>query len=83
MDIEAIKNRISGAIPESQVWAEDLQGGDHVSVTVVSSAFEGKSRIQQHQMVYALFKSEMATEDIHAMALKTLTPREHAAQTGG
>lgn len=77
MDVEVIRERIMSAIPDSEVRVEDLQGGDHISVTVVSAAFEGKSRMQQHQMIYGLFKSEMAAETIHALALKTMTPQEY------
>lgn len=76
VDIETIRRRIEEAIPGAQVDVVDQGGGDHISATVVSAAFAGKSRMQQHQMIYGLFKQEMATDAIHALALKTLTPGE-------
>lgn len=51
------------------------EGETHFSVTVVSAAFEGKSRVDRQRMVYALLKDEMA-ERVHALALTTLTPQE-------
>jgi len=54
---------------------EDLTGGgDHLQVTVVSSAFAGLSRVKQHQLVYGALRSELASEAIHALALQTSTP---------
>lgn len=73
MDVDVIRKRIETAIPGAQVDVIDQGGGDHIAVTVVSEAFAGKTRMQQHQMVYVLFKEEMATETIHALALKTYT----------
>ncbi len=67
-DIEAL---IKDAFPDAQVSIEDLAGdGDHYAATVVSSAFAGKSRVQQHQMVYAALKGKMGGE-LHALALTT------------
>ena len=74
MNVDVIQRRIEAAIPGSQVEVLDQGGGDHIGVTVVSEAFAGKTRMQQHQMIYGLFKEEMATEEIHAFALKTCTP---------
>jgi acid stress-induced BolA-like protein IbaG/YrbA len=42
----------------------------------VAPAFEGRTRVEQHQMIYALFREEMASEEVHALALKTCTPAE-------
>lgn len=54
---------------------EDLTGGgDHLQVKVVSAAFEGLSRIRQHQLVYGALRSELASEAIHALALQTSAP---------
>ena len=54
---------------------EDLTGGgDHLQVRVVSTAFDGLSRIRQHQLVYGALRQELATEAIHALALQTSTP---------
>ena len=54
-------------------------GGDHLQVTVVSSAFAGLSRIRQHQMVYGALQQELASEAIHALALNTSTPSDAAS----
>jgi len=66
-----IENLIKQAFPDADVSIEDLAGdGDHYAATVVSSAFAGKSRVQQHQMVYAALKGKMGGE-LHALALTT------------
>uniref|UniRef100_UPI0037D9BD23 BolA/IbaG family iron-sulfur metabolism protein n=1 Tax=Vulcanococcus sp. TaxID=2856995 RepID=UPI0037D9BD23 len=49
-------------------------GGDHLQVKVVSTAFDGLSRVKQHQLVYGALRSELASEAIHALALQTSTP---------
>ena len=68
---EDIKQRIEQAIPDSQVDVEDWTGGgDHFRATVVSSAFSGKSRLEQHRMVYAVFGAEIGGP-IHALSLTT------------
>ncbi len=70
-DIEAM---IKEAIPDAKVIIEDLRGdGDHYSALVVSEVFKGKSRVAQHQLVYAALKGKMGGE-LHAMALQTATP---------
>lgn len=62
---------IKEALPDADVKIQDLAGdGDHYAVKVISSAFEGKSRVQQHQMVYKALKGHMGNT-LHAMALKT------------
>ena len=71
MDAQAIETMIKEALPGAQVRIDDLRGdGDHYAAYVVSSAFKGKSRIQQHQMVYAALKGRMGNE-LHALALQT------------
>jgi stress-induced morphogen len=73
--LDQIKAAISGAIPDATVEIEDLTGGgDHLQVNVVSPAFNGLSRIQQHQLVYGALKQELASEAIHALALQTSSP---------
>jgi BolA protein len=57
-------------------------GGGHFIVTIVSAAFEGKSLVAQHRMVYELFADELK-QHIHAMALKTWTPAQWTARSGG
>lgn len=67
---------IKAEMPDAQVQVQDLTGtNDHYQVTVVSSLFEGKNRVQQHQMVYGALREAMATEAIHALALNTSTPQ--------
>ncbi|MGM0576799.1 MAG: BolA family protein [Myxococcota bacterium] len=74
MTSDAIRERIVKALPDAQVTLEDLTGGgDHWSAVVVSEAFAGKSRVQQHQMVYRALGDAMSGP-IHALALKTSTP---------
>ena len=70
-EIEAL---IKEAFPDAQISIEDLRGdGDHYAATVVSAAFKGKSRVQQHQMVYAALKGKMGGA-LHALALQTSIP---------
>ncbi|MBC9209758.1 BolA family transcriptional regulator [Roseomonas aerophila] len=70
-EIEAL---IKAALPDAQVTIEDLAGdGDHYAAAVVSEAFRGKSRVQQHQLVYAALRGRMGGE-LHALALQTSAP---------
>ena len=74
MDAGEIKQLIKEGLPDAAVTIEDLRGdGDHYACHVVSEAFRGKSRIQQHQMVYAALRGRMGTQ-LHALALQTATP---------
>jgi len=74
MAAEDIAQLIREGIPDAQVQIDDLAGdGDHYAATVVSAAFAGKSRIAQHQMVYAALKGRMGGE-LHALKLTTLAP---------
>ena len=73
LTIEDLEKYIKDSIPDSKVSIEDLKGdGDHYSATVISKSFEGKSKIQQHQMVYESLKGKMGNE-LHALMLKTKT----------
>lgn len=77
---EQIITMIQAGLPDAQVQVNDLTGGgDHFEVTVVSPAFAGRSLVQQHQLVYGAVRSAMASEAIHALALKTYTPESWAA----
>jgi stress-induced morphogen len=70
-EIEAL---IKAAIPDASVTIEDLAGdGDHYAATVISEAFRGKSRVQQHQIVYAALQGRMGGV-LHALALQTSAP---------
>ncbi len=80
---EEIKQRIEAAIPEARAEVEDYTGGgDHFRATVVSPAFAGRSRIEQHKLVYGVFGDEIGGP-IHALSLKTLVPREPGATHAG
>ena len=73
MTQKQIKMLIKDSIPESKIIIEDLRGdGDHYSATVISKTFIGKSKIQQHKMVYDSLKGKMGKE-LHALMLKTKT----------
>ena len=67
-------NLIKQNIADSEVFVENLKGDDHLQVTVISSEFNGLSLVKQHQLVYSALKAELASEAIHALALKTDTP---------
>ena len=72
---DQVRAAITQALPDARVEVEDLTGGgDHLQVTVVSTAFDGLSRVKQHQLVYGALRTELASEAIHALALQTSTP---------
>ena len=74
MKANEIENLIRLGIPDAVVTIEDLRGdGDHYAAHVTSASFEGKTRIQQHQMVYQALQGRMGSE-LHALALHTSTP---------
>ena len=74
MDARDIEAMIKSAIPDADVTIRDLAGdGDHYAATVISASFRGKSRVQQHQVVYDALKAEMGGK-LHALALQTGTP---------
>ena len=74
MSQSEIEQMIKEAIPDAEVQIEDLRGdGDHYAATVVSSAFAGKTRVQQHQLVYQALQGRMGNE-LHALALQTSAP---------
>jgi stress-induced morphogen len=74
MDAGEIERLIKTTFPDAQVTIEDLAGdGNHYAAHVVSAAFQGKSRVQQHQMVYAALQGKMGG-DLHALALQTAVP---------
>ena len=71
-----IERFIKEAIPGAVVEIRDLAGdGDHYSAHVIAAAFKGRSRIQQHQMVYAALNGRMGGE-LHALALQTSIPED-------
>ena len=67
-----IKNLIKQAIPDAEIMIEDLAGDEnHYSATIKSKVFTGKSKIDQHKLVYKALKGKMGNE-LHALALNTL-----------
>jgi stress-induced morphogen len=74
MDANEIERLIKDRIPDAEVTIRDLAGdGDHYAATVVAASFRGKSRVQQHQMVYDALKGQMGGM-LHALALQTSVP---------
>lgn len=70
-----IERLIKEALPDAHVVIKDLAGdGDHYAAEIVSTAFAGKTKVQQHQMVYAALKGRMGGE-LHALALTTSAPK--------
>ena len=75
MSVSDITRLIQEGIPDAEVEIQDLAGdGDHYAATVVSPAFAGKSKVQQHQMVYGTLGGRMGGE-LHALALTTMAQR--------
>ncbi len=73
MKKEEIKELIKKSIPDAEILIEDLRGdGDHYSATISSKSFNGKTKIEQHKMVYESLEGKMGNE-LHALMLKTKT----------
>jgi len=73
MEKELIEKLIKKSIPDANILIEDLRGdGDHYSATIISKSFVGKSKIEQHKMVYASLEGKIGNE-LHALMLKTKT----------
>lgn len=76
MAASEIERLIKDALPDAKVTIEDLRGdGDHYAAHVVSGAFKGKTRVQQHQIVYQALRGRMGNE-LHALALQTAAPAD-------
>jgi len=74
MEAHEIERLIKARLPDAEVTIRDLAGdGDHYAATVVSEAFRGKSRVQQHKIVYEALEGEMGGA-LHALALQTSVP---------
>ena len=72
LKLEEIKNLIKTAMPDAQITIQDLVGDEnHYSATIKSKAFTGKSKIEQHKLVYRALKGKMGNE-LHALALNTI-----------
>ncbi len=76
MEATEIERLIKESLPDAEVTIQDLKGdGDHYAARVVSAEFEGKTRVQQHQLVYEALQGRMGNE-LHALALQTSAPGE-------
>lgn len=74
MDAGDIEDMIKSALPGARVEIRDLAGdGDHYAANIIAEEFRGKSRVQQHQIVYAALQGKMGGE-LHALALQTSAP---------
>ena len=72
MDLKEIEKLIKESLPDSLIEIQDLVGdGNHYSATITSSAFNGKSKIEQHKLVYKALGEKMGNE-LHALALNTI-----------
>ena len=72
LKLEEIKSLIKESIPDAQITIQDLAGDEnHYSATIKSKVFSGKSKIEQHQLVYKALKGKMGNE-LHALALNTM-----------
>ena len=77
---QLVKETIAAKLPDAHVEVQDLTGGgDHYQALVVSSAFEGKNLVKQHQLVYGALQEDLDSNAIHALALKTYTPADWEA----
>jgi stress-induced morphogen len=80
MSAGEIETLIKAALPDARVTVEDLAGdGDHYAASVVSESFRGRSRIQQHQMVFAALGGRMGGQ-LHALALQTSAPDQETTR---
>ena len=76
MDVQEIEQLILEALPDARIRIDDLRGdGDHYAARVISAAFAGKSRVEQHQMVYRALRGRMG-DQLHALALQTGVPSD-------
>ena len=76
ISIREIENKIKEKITTSHLEVIDLRGGDHIQVILVSPDFENKSLVERHKIVYNILSSEMKTNEIHALTLKTYSPTQ-------
>ncbi|MGC9503261.1 BolA family protein [Baaleninema sp.] len=79
VSLDRVAELIKTELSDAEVQVRDLTGGgDHLEAIVVSEQFQGLSLVKQHQLVYSALQNEMASETIHALALKTYTPEKWA-----
>jgi stress-induced morphogen len=82
-EFQFVEDIIKAGIPDASVFVEDMTGTkDHLAITVVSDAFEGKMLFQQHQLLMNLLKEELKNR-IHAVKLETFTKTKYAQRNKG
>ncbi|MBE9028331.1 BolA/IbaG family iron-sulfur metabolism protein [filamentous cyanobacterium LEGE 11480] len=77
---DKVEAMIQSAMPKAEINVQSSDG-EHFEVTVVAAEFDGKRRVQQHQLVYGAVKEAMASDAIHALQLNTFTPTEWASKS--
>ena len=76
MSANEIEELILKTFPNAKITIDDLRGdGDHYAAQIITEEFKGKTRVQQHQMIYNAMGGKMGTE-LHALALNTSAPKE-------
>ena len=76
---ERVAERLRQAIPEARVEVVDLTGTDnHLEARIISPAFEGKSPVERHRMVYAPLRAWLDDDTVHALSVKAWTPDQHS-----
>ena len=73
---EQIKEKITQKLKVNHIDIVDLRGGDHIQAIIVSPEFENKTLIEQHKMIYDILSEEMKSNIIHALTLKTFSPKQ-------
>ena len=81
MDNDQLKQLIEKGMPGAEVSVDG--DGRHFEAVIVSDAFAGKTMLQQHRLVYAALGDSFATEAVHALSLRTFTPEQWRARSGG
>lgn len=82
MTTQQVQEKIETTLQGARAQVTDLTGtSDHFQVIVISTAFEGKSMIEQHRLVKAVFDKDIASGEVHAFTLKTFTPEQWAQRT--
>jgi stress-induced morphogen len=77
MTLDEIKQKVLDGLPGAQVDVLDMTGtGDHIRVEVIAPQFEGRSLVQQHQMINELLRAHLADGSIHALSIQTAVPAD-------
>ncbi|MBI1857988.1 MAG: BolA family transcriptional regulator [Candidatus Melainabacteria bacterium] len=74
--LKEIERKIKDGMKVDLIEVNDLRGGDHIQIILVSPDFEGKTLVEKHKMIYSILDQEMKSNEIHALTLKTYAPSE-------